>query len=165
MTCSANAKETAFIKKLEYDIAARQKKFGVDYLTMEEEGKSEAELQTCLDQARADIADLKKQIDEKERKIGENKEELQKKVTASAAGSKPVATDTKPSAPTTSGTAAQASTLATGELPEKQPAKPIITETKPSAPETAAASAVASTSTPAETPSKQSTEATATGTS
>ena len=87
MTCSANAKEKTLIKKLEYDITARKKAFGFDYLTMMmEEEKTAEELQECLDKAKLDIEALREQIAEKEGKIGANKETLQKKIEANATG-------------------------------------------------------------------------------
>jgi hypothetical protein len=117
MTCGANAKESTMIKKLEYDIASRQKKFGVDYLTLDAvTGTTPENLQAVLDAAKADIATLQQQIDDKEKQLDANKEELQKtleansKVTgAAAASSTPV--ETTPAVEATSTPVAEASVV------------------------------------------------------
>jgi hypothetical protein len=86
MACGANAKEQALIKKLEFDVAARKKKFGVDYLTAKESAGifSPEQLQALVDQATTDIEAIKKQIRDKELAIEGNKEELQRKIKTNA---------------------------------------------------------------------------------
>lgn len=70
-----NAKELTLIHKLKYDIQARKKKFGVDYLTLKLNSlTTENDLQACLDEALADVAKLNEQILEKELIIGNNEE-------------------------------------------------------------------------------------------
>jgi hypothetical protein len=87
MTCSSNAKEQTIISKIEFDIGARKKKFGTDYLTLEEKNASPEELQACLDAAKKDVSLLKSKIHDKEEAIGKNKEQLQRSIDARKPGS------------------------------------------------------------------------------
>eukprot|EP00521_Asterionellopsis_glacialis_P001477 CAMPEP_0195249756 /NCGR_PEP_ID=MMETSP0706-20130129/2301_1 /TAXON_ID=33640 /ORGANISM="Asterionellopsis glacialis, Strain CCMP134" /LENGTH=164 /DNA_ID=CAMNT_0040301611 /DNA_START=113 /DNA_END=607 /DNA_ORIENTATION=- len=73
--CCGTTKETALIKKLEYDIAARKKKFGTEYLTLQEQNATPEQLEACNKKANDDIADLKEQIKKHEEDIAKQNEE------------------------------------------------------------------------------------------
>lgn len=80
-TGSVNAKEVALIKKIEFDIESRKRKFGVDYLTLKLDGQTgEEALEACINEAIFDIENLKKEIKEKEILIDSNNEDMRKKV-------------------------------------------------------------------------------------
>lgn len=80
-TGSVNAKEVALIKKIEFDIENRKKKFGADYLTLKLDKQAEEEaLQACINEAVFDIENLKKQITEHEIAIDSNNEDMRKRV-------------------------------------------------------------------------------------
>lgn len=80
-TGSVNAKEVALIKKIEFDIENRKKRFGVDYLTLKMEKQSEEEaLQACINEAMFDIENLKQQITEHENAIDNNNADMRNKV-------------------------------------------------------------------------------------
>jgi len=72
--CCGTTKETALIKKIEYDIAARKKKFGMEYLTLQEENATPEKLEACNKKANDDIAELKEQIKKHEEDITKQNE-------------------------------------------------------------------------------------------
>jgi hypothetical protein len=80
-TGSVNAKEVALIKKLEFDIDNRKKKFGADFLTLKlDQQAGEDALQACINEAIFDIENLKRQITEHEKAIESNNADMRKKV-------------------------------------------------------------------------------------
>ena len=82
-TGSVNVKEVALIKKIEFDIDSRKRKFGIDYLTLKLDGQAgEEALQACVNEALFDIENLKKQITEHELVINSNNEDMRKKIEA-----------------------------------------------------------------------------------
>lgn len=59
------AKERTKITALEYKLKSRQKKFGVDYLTLVERNASQQELKRCLRNAMDEIEQLQEEIEER----------------------------------------------------------------------------------------------------
>jgi hypothetical protein len=90
--CCFKLKEQTQISALEYKIAARQKKFGVDYLTLVERKAGQAALKSCLKEALGEIAVLQTQVNDHYDKIDEKKGEG----GASAPANDAPPADTKP---------------------------------------------------------------------
>ena len=79
--CCFKFKEQSMISGLEFRVKNRQKKFGVDYLTLVEEKASQDDLKECLKEALADIAKIQEKINEHydaiDNKIAENGGQVQ----------------------------------------------------------------------------------------
>lgn len=95
MACGKNTKEKALIQKLRFDLEARKKTFGVDYMNKVKAGADEEELKLVLETASKDIEEFERQIKEKEDIIEGNTAEAQKKIETNKSGGKP-ATETTP---------------------------------------------------------------------
>jgi hypothetical protein len=89
--CCFKLKEQTQISALEFKITARQKKFGVDYLTLVERKASQPALKGCLKEALRDIATLQTQVNDHYDKIDEKQGEgaTSTPTTEAAAGTKP----------------------------------------------------------------------------
>lgn len=96
--CCVKLKEQTQISALEYKIAARQKKFGVDYLTLVERKAAQAALKGCLKEALRDISELQAQVNDHYDKIDEKKGVVQQKQEEGAASSAP-ASESRAAAP------------------------------------------------------------------
>mmetsp|Transcript_16629 Transcript_16629/g.23427 ORF Transcript_16629/g.23427 Transcript_16629/m.23427 type:complete len:178 (+) Transcript_16629:211-744(+) len=103
--CAGTTKETAVIKKLEYDIAARKKLFGTEYMTLDENNATPEELEACHQKAKDDIEELKKQIQKHEEDIAKTNEERDRAIQENNAKSPKASTSS-----TTAAAAAQSST-------------------------------------------------------
>ena len=143
ISCSKNTKEKTIMKKIEFDITSRKKKFGVDYLNLKETNASPEELQACIDAATADIQVLKEQIQEKERAIGANQEELQRTIAANAAPA--AAAAAAAASATTTQAAAATATASTTPAPAAAAPAPEVTTTTTTEPAAASAPATAAT--------------------
>ena len=130
IACSTNAKDKTRIKQMEYNIASRKKKFGLDYIDLVEKGATEAELKTCVDGALADINEIKEDISERRKKIEKTNEHLHSKMgaptaTPTAATASTAAASTAPAgAKTETPAAAPAPAPAKAEVPDPAPAAP-----------------------------------------
>ncbi len=82
--CCFKFKEQTQISALEFKIANRQKKFGVDYLTLVEQKASQGALKECLQVALRDISELQTQANEHYDSIDRKKEEVQNKTEDAA---------------------------------------------------------------------------------
>lgn len=76
--CCFKFKSQTQISALEFKIANRQKKFGVDYLTLVERKASQAALKECLKEALRDVAELQTQVNNHYDSIDNKASELQK---------------------------------------------------------------------------------------
>jgi predicted nucleic acid-binding Zn-ribbon protein len=72
--CCFKTKERAIIQKLEIQIINRQKKFGVEYLTMIGNQASQEELKECVTKAMKDTHDLQTEIEQHNEAIDEKQE-------------------------------------------------------------------------------------------
>lgn len=100
LSCGKNAKESTIIAKLNFDIETRKKNFGVAYMNKIKSGASEEDLAVVVDKAKKDIAELERQVKEKEDAIEGNKEKLRQKIEESKSpGGSPIssAVSTQPS--------------------------------------------------------------------
>jgi hypothetical protein len=96
--CCFKAKKQTQISALEVQIAQRKKKFGVDYLTLVQEGASPHKLKQCLKEAQSDIAKLQSHIDEHLDKIDGKEQQVSERIVAAPGGSTRLETnDTKKS--------------------------------------------------------------------
>ena len=86
--CCFKFKEQSQISGLEYKITNRQKKFGVDYLTLVEEKASQDALKKCLREALGDIAEIQREINSHHDKIDSKKAEVDEKIKTAPASSK-----------------------------------------------------------------------------
>lgn len=77
--CCFKFKSQTQISALEFKIANRQKKFGVDYLTLVERKATQAALKECLKEALRDIAELQTQINDHYDNIDNKATEVQSK--------------------------------------------------------------------------------------
>jgi len=77
--CCFKLKSQTQISALEFKIANRQKKFGVDYLTLVERKASQAALKECLKEALRDIAELQTQVNDHYDNIDNKASEVQQK--------------------------------------------------------------------------------------
>lgn len=108
--CCFKFKEQTQISALEFKIANRQKKFGVDYLTLVERKASQAALKECLREAMRDINELQAQVNDHYDSIEEKKQGVSGKSEdndggGGAARSTPAPGKAKPATkPSTSGT-------------------------------------------------------------
>lgn len=75
--CCFKLKAQTQISALEYKITNRQKKFGVDYLTLVERKAGQAALKGCLKEALRDVAALQTQINDHYDNIDKKKEETE----------------------------------------------------------------------------------------
>jgi hypothetical protein len=80
--CCFKCKEQTHVKSLEYQITGRQKKFGVDYLTLVEQGASPTALKNCLTVALHDISKLNNQIIEHNDNMDSKTEEVKESAAA-----------------------------------------------------------------------------------
>jgi len=80
-TRGVNAKEKAYIRKLQFDVAQRQRAFGVEYLTLKQGNATPEDLQACIERAETEIAEIKESITVKESAIGANEEELKRQLS------------------------------------------------------------------------------------
>ena len=110
--CCFKFKEQTQISALEFKIANRQKKFGVDYLTLVERKAPQAALKECLKEAMKEINELQAQINDHYDSIEEKKQGLGGKTDdnnnggGGAARSAPTPAKAKPTnKPSASGTA------------------------------------------------------------
>ena len=78
--CCFKFKKQSQITALEYKITTRQKKFGVDYLTLVQDKAPQAQLKTCLRDAMNDIAVLQEQMNEHFDKIDDKADEVDAKI-------------------------------------------------------------------------------------
>ena len=116
-------KEHAIISKLEFQIANRQKKFGVDYLTLANGEGSQQALRECLKEAMDDIAVFRAEVDSHDDNIGDKEEETKRAIKPSPGGPPPEKRK-KPTKKDDQESAAQAqSENIQGEQVKKQPAK------------------------------------------
>lgn len=87
--CCFKAKEHTQISVLEAKITARQRKFGIDYMTMVEEKASQAALKKCLQDALNDLDALQGQINDHYDNIENKEADVNEKIVPSAAGQTP----------------------------------------------------------------------------
>jgi len=78
--CCFKLSENTQITLLEKKIGARQKQFGVEYLTLVEQKAPESQLKKCVKDALADINEIKDEINDHEEKIGDRTNEVQQKI-------------------------------------------------------------------------------------
>lgn len=100
--CCFKFKEQTQISALEFKIANRQKKFGVDYMNLVEQKASQAALKECLKEAMRDITALQTQVNEHYDSIDQKKQEVDKTkdepaTRAAPATSQPKKKPTRPS--------------------------------------------------------------------
>ena len=84
--CCFKAQSNTKMQVLEFQIKQRQKKFGIDYMTLVENGASEQTLKSCLKQAQDEIAELQREIDELDSEIGNKERETKEKMNESGGG-------------------------------------------------------------------------------
>jgi hypothetical protein len=77
--CCFKCKENAQVKALEYQITNRQKKFGVDYLTLVENSASATALKNCKTIALHDISSLQQQIIEHNENVDNKTDEVKER--------------------------------------------------------------------------------------
>jgi hypothetical protein len=82
-------KEQAIISKLEYQISRRQKKFGIDYLTLVNDRGSQPALRECLKEAIDDIAKFREEVDEHDDNIDVKEEKTNRAIKPSPGGPPP----------------------------------------------------------------------------
>ena len=85
--CCFKAQSNTKIQVLEFQIKQRQKKFGVDYMTLIENNASPQRLKACLKQAQDEIAELQREIDEIDNEIDNKERETAAKKSELASGS------------------------------------------------------------------------------
>jgi len=96
--CCFKLSKNSQILLLENKIAARQKKFGIDYLTLVEEKAPESQLKRCVKDALDDIHDIKDDIQDQHEKIDVKTNEVSQRMNANAnANANPPATAARPS--------------------------------------------------------------------
>jgi len=77
--CCFKLQENTRISVVEGKIAARQKKFGIDYLTLARDKKPESQLKRCVKDALAEIDELQEEMDEHYDNIDDKKQEVKEK--------------------------------------------------------------------------------------
>jgi len=77
--CCFKLQENTRISVVEGKIAARQKKFGIDYLNLARDKKPESQLKRCVKDALADIDELQEEMDEHYDNIDDKKKEVKEK--------------------------------------------------------------------------------------
>lgn len=89
--CCFKVKEQTQISALEYKITNRQKKFGVDYLTLVQRSASPAALKDCLKEAMNDVSQIRAQVHEhrdniqaKETQVQQQQQQQQVQSTSSS---------------------------------------------------------------------------------
>lgn len=124
--CCFKVKEQSQITALEFKITQRQKRFGVDYLTLVENRASQDQLRQCLEQAKADIQNFQHEIDNHYDIIEDRTGEVQTRIQPTPGSNMPSATavlvsphgDTTPQASTTNNNSRPAkNTRETGHSP------------------------------------------------
>mmetsp|Transcript_7251 Transcript_7251/g.17726 ORF Transcript_7251/g.17726 Transcript_7251/m.17726 type:complete len:745 (+) Transcript_7251:177-2411(+) len=80
--CCFKMAENTQIALLENQVAARQKKFGVDYLTLADRNAPESHLKKCIKDARDDIYKIREEIDDRFDKIDGKTLEVQQTMKA-----------------------------------------------------------------------------------
>ena len=78
--CCFKFKEQSQISGLQFKITQRQKKFGIDYLTLVEDKAPQEQLKKCLKEALADIAEVQKDINRHHDAIDNKTEEVNEKI-------------------------------------------------------------------------------------
>jgi hypothetical protein len=84
--CCFKAKTQTQISALEFKIAQRKKKFGIDYLTLVDRHASQQALKDCLKGAQDDIAKFQGDIDEMLHTIDDKEQETNEKIVTSSNG-------------------------------------------------------------------------------
>ena len=78
--CCFKMKENTHIAMLENQVIARQKKFGIDYLTLVDKKVPESHLKKCVKDAVDDIHNIRGEIDDHFDKIDDKADEVQQKI-------------------------------------------------------------------------------------